>query len=473
MQKNAVHEKTPVLDGARNGAETAGKTAPMNLCGTTVEAYPQILVAIGRVKKACALTNKEIGALDAAKADAIIAACDGMIAGRFRDRFPQCAFGGFGSLLNIAANEFLAGQANEILAAKGNSGSVCPNTHVNMGQSSNDVLKTAKALAVYDAIGTLLEYFPCLEKPLADKAEELKDVVKLGRTSYRDAVPVTLGQEFSGYLSQIRRNRLRLEEERGRWNKVPLGATVLGTGLGCMPGYFESVCGTLSAVCGREIVREDNLFDAMQSSDAYVMLHAQVQSLAICAAKIGVDIRLMASGPRAGLGEITLRAVQQGSSIMPGKLNPVIPHMVFQISQRISANHAGIAAAASSGELDLGSTSSVIFKNLLDSMELIGKGMKIFGERVISGVSPYAERCRSQAERSLGLSVVAGALFGHRTGKRIALIASEKDITCKEAAVLEGLLSQADADALFDVSALTDIHKTTQRFSAFLAGKAK
>lgn len=307
-----------------------------------------------------------------------------------------------------------------------------------------------------------------MEKPLADKSEELKQVVKMGRTSYRDAVPVTLGQEFSGYYSQIKRNRLRLEEERQRWNHVPLGATVLGTGFGCMPGYFDAVCESLSAVCGRKIVQSDNLFDAMQSTDAYVMLHAHIQSLAICAAKVATDIRLMASGPRAGLREITLKALQPGSSIMPGKVNPVIPHMVMQISQKISANHAGVALAASSGELDLGSTSSIVFKTVLDSMELIGKGMKIMGEKVVPGLTPNTERCRSLAEQSLSLSGVVGALFGYSVGKRVAQRAYEENITCKEAAIKEGVLSQGEADELFDVLTLTDVHKSERMFKKYM-----
>lgn len=452
------------------GPETAKAKEYLHICGTTLVSYPQILAAMGRVKKACALTNKQIQTLDAQKADAIIAACDELIAGKFADQFPLSAIGGFGAILNVTANEVLAERANEILA--GNAGGVCPHDHVNMGQSANDVLRTAKVLAVYDAVGALLGNFAHLEKPLAGKAEALKDIVKVGRVSYRDAVPVTLGQEFSGYHSQIKRIRLRLEEERERWNSVPLGATVLGTGLGCKPGYFDAVCGNLSAVCGREITQSGNLFDAMQSADAYVMLHAHIQSLAICVAKIGIDIRLMASGPRAGLGEIALKALQPGSSIMPGKLNPVVPHMMMQMSQRISANHAGIAMAASSGELDLGSASSVIFKSLLDSMELIGKGMRIFGEKVVASVLPQTERCRSLAEQSLALSVVVSAVFGYRAGTRIAQLALEKNITCKEAAVRDGLLSQAEADELFDVSVLTDIRKSENLFQKFAGRRA-
>lgn len=455
------------------GPETAKAKEYMKLCGATLAKYPKILTALGRVKKACAVTNKQILALEAGKADAIAAACDELIGGNFTDQFPLCAIGGFGAPLNTAANEVLAKRANEILSKNGLAGDICPGAHVNMGQSANDVLKTAKILAVYDEIGVLLEAFPYLEKPLAEKAEELKDIVKMGRTSYRDSIPVTLGQEFSGYHSQIKRNRLRLEEERARWNSVPLGATILGTGLGCMPGYFDAVCGNLSVICGRKITQSENIFDAMQSADAYVMLHAHIQSLAICTAKIAADIRLMASGPRSGLREITLKALQPGSSIMPGKINPVVPHMVMQISQRISANHAGLAVAASAGELDLGSTSSIVFKSIVDSMELMRKGMRIFGEKVVSGLTPQTERCRELAEQSLALSVVVSALFGSQAGKKIAELARENNITCKEAAVRDGLLNKAEADELFDVAALADIRKSEALFKKFLEGRAQ
>ena len=474
MQDIAGHEKKIVSGGVYCGSQTAKVEEYILLCGTTLASYPQILTAIAQVKKACAMTNKRIQALDARKADAIMSACDEMIAGLFADQFSLCAVGGFGTPLNIATNEMLAKRATELLIKdKSSSYYVCPNDDVNMGQSSHDVIKTAKILAVYDAVGVLLGYFPYLETPLMDKAYELKDVVKVGRTSYQDTVPVTLGQEFSGYHSQIKRNKLRLEKERERWNRVPLGATFIGTGLGCKPGYFDTVCDNLSTVCGRKIVQDENLFDAMQSSDTYVLLHAHIQSLAICASKMALDIRLMASGPRAGLREITLKALQQGSSIMPGKINPVIPHMVSQISQRISANHAGIAFAASSGELDLGSTSSVIFKNLFDSMELMGKGMKIFGEKVVSCVTPYTERCRDLAEQSLGLSPVISVLFGYEKGKKVAELAREKNITCKEAALQEGLLSRAVADEIFDVLSLTDVHRSEKLFEKHMRKSAQ
>ena len=463
-----VHPKPPVPADAYYGTRTAEAGEYLNVCDTTLASYPQIVATVGKVKKACALTNKQIRALDPEKADAIIAACDDLIAGRLTDQFPLCVFGSFGAALNAAANEVLASRANEILAGKKDAGTVSPADHVNMGQSANDVMATARALVMHDEIGLLLEAVPYLEQPLADKAVEFRDVVKMGRTSYQDAIPITLGQVFSGFHGQIRRNRLRLEEEQKRWNAVPLGATALGTGLGCMPGYFDAVCGNLSAVCGREITRSENLFDAMQSADAYVMLHAHVQTLAMCAARIAADIRIMASGPRAGLSEITLKPLQPGSSIMPGKMNPVVPHMVMQISQRISANHAGVALAASSGELDSGPVSSVVAKGVIDSMELIRKGMKIFGQKVVTGVAPRTERCRSTAERSLSLSAVISALFGYETGGRIARIAAEKDVTCKEAAVLDGLLSRKEADELFDVLALTDIRESEKIFAKYM-----
>lgn len=472
MYNNTItQDKTISSDKVVYGPETTKAMEYLHLCDMTIERYPQMLVALGKVKKACAMTNKQIQALDKYKADAIISACDELIAGQLTQQFPLSAIGGFGPVLNMVANEVLARRANYLLEKSSIKGDICPNTHVNMGQSSNDVIKTAQILAVYDEINYLLDATTYLEEPLLQKSIEFNDVVKMGRISYQDAVPITMGQEFSGYHSQIKRNRLRLAEERNHWQHVPLGATILGTGLGCKPGYFNAVCDNLSLVCGRTIKQSDNLFDAMQTADAYVMLHAHIQSLAICAAKIALDIRVMASGPRAGLREITLKALQPGSSIMPGKVNPVIPHMVTQISQKISANHAGIATAVCAGELELSSTSSVIIKSIFDSVELLGKGIKILGEKVVIDIKANKDHCREMAEKSLGLSTVINTLFGYETSLQVTKLATENNLTCKQAAIQAGLLSNDEADEIFNLDMLTNIELSEKVFSKFISSQ--
>ena len=243
---------------------------------------------------------------------------------------------------NMAANEVLANRANEILTGYKGSDQVHPNTHVNMCQSSNDVVPTAKGIAIHNEVGRVLKAAAHLEAALDAKAAEFADVVKMGRTCLQDAVPITLGQEFSGYAAGIRRNRLLLERERARWCTSVLGATAVGTGMGCMPGFSEHIYKNLSAVCGREIRRDANLFDGLQASDSFIILHAHLQALATVAAKAALDIRLMGSGPRAGFGDIVIPAVQPGSSIMPGKINPVMTEVMILACHRVAGNQAGV-----------------------------------------------------------------------------------------------------------------------------------
>lgn len=459
-------------DDVYYGIQTARAMENFTVCETDYNSYPQFVAAVAKVKKACAITNREIGALDPAKAAAIIQACDEVVEGKLAGNFPLCVFRGSGTPLNMTLNEVLGNRANEILTGHKGSDVVHPNTHVNMCQSSNDVIPTAKMLVTYDEIGAVLEALPILEDALAQKAEEFREVVKMGRTCLQDAVPITLGQEFSGYHSQIRRNRLLLEKERQRWNSGVVGATAVGTGIGVMPGFIDRIYPNLSKVCGREIVCNPNLFDGLQSADSFVILHAHLQAIAICAGKIASDIRLMCSGPRAGMGDITIPAVQPGSSIMPGKVNPVIPDMMMQIGQKVCANHAGIAMAAYTGELDLGPSSAVLVKGLFDSTGLLAKGLRIFAEKTVRGITANEERCREQAEKSTSLATMVSALFGYKVGSRIAEIAYQEGISCKEAALREKLLTPEAAEDLFNVLDLTDVRKTEYLFRKYSSIRA-
>jgi len=446
------------------GAQTARAASCLDVYNITYTQYPSYVAAHGKIKKACALANKDIGALDPAKADAICIACDEVIAGKFAADFPLCVFRGAGTPLNMAANEVIANRANEILTGHKGQDQVHPNTHVNMCQSSNDVSPTAKMIVVYEELGRVLESLDIFEASLAAKAEEFKDVVKMGRTCLQDAIPVTLGQEFGGWLAMIRRNKARIIEERKRWNKSQLGATAIGTGMGCMPGFRDRIAARLSEVCGREIVTDDNLFDGLQSADALVLMHAHLQALGIGVGRIAHELKLMTSGPRAGFGEIVLPACQPGSSIMPGKVNPVIPDMMEQAQQKICANHAGIALAACTGEFELGPSSALLVRGFFDTVDLLAKGMKIFAERCIDGITVRPEGCGDVAASSTALSTMVSALFGYEVGTRIAHIAYDEGITCKEAALREKLLTQEQADDLFDLHTLTDCAKMEELY---------
>lgn len=449
------------------GIQTARNQQFFNITNDTLVMYPSFLKAMALVKKACALANKEIGALDAAKADAIVQACDEMAAGTFDRNFPLCIFRGSGTPFNMTANEVISNRANEIMTGHKGSDAVHPNTHVNMCQSSNDVVPTAKSMAVHSELGRVIEAAAYLEGAFTAKAEEFKDVVKIGRTCLQDAVPITLGQEFSGYAAGLGRNRRLLEETRRRWNKGLLGATAVGTGLGCMPGFTDAIYRHLSAVCGREIIPNPNLFDGMQASDDYIVLHAQLHALATVAAKTACDLRLMGSGPRAGLGEIVVPAVQPGSSIMPGKINPVIPELMILACHKVAGNHTALAFGAFSGELDLGPSSATPIRGMLSSIDILTRCMTVFADKCVKGLTANHERCRAEAERSTSLATVLSALFGYQVGNTIAKIADAEGITPREAALRAKLLTPEAAADLFNLLALTDVGKTEALFEKY------
>ncbi len=456
-----------VPEEAYYGAQTARAMQCLDVYDVTYIRYPSYLSAMAKVKKACALANKDIGALDADKADAICKAADEIMEGKFNSHFPLCVFRGSGTPLNMAINEVIATRANELLTGHKGQDAIHPNTHVNMCQSSNDVSPTAKMILVWDELGRVLDSIEILERSLERKTKEFEHVIKMGRTCLQDALPVTLGQEFNAYLTMLRRNKARLAEERTRWNKGALGGTAVGTGMGCMPGFTDRVYARLSEVCGRPIVMADDLFDALQNGDAIILMHAHLQSLAIGTGRCAHDLKLMCSGPRAGLGEIILPAVQPGSSIMPGKINPVIADMMEQAQQKICANHAGMAAAACTGELDLGPSSAILVRGFCDTVDLLAKGLRIFAEKCIDGITYRQERCAEAAAKSTSLATMVSALLGYDIGTKVAHLAYDEGISCKEAALREKLLTPEQAEEFFDLETLTDREKMEALFKKY------
>jgi len=432
-----------------------------------VTKYRGFIVALAQVKKACAATNAEIGALTPAKAGAISSACDEMAAGGFDSRLAASLADGLLDAVNAAADRVLAARATGLLAETGEAVAVDARGDVNMGQSSLDAVLTAMSLALYDEIGRVLAATAPLERILKRKADEFGTVVKVGRFGLRDGVPTTLGQEFSGYLAGIERNRDSLERERLQWSWGVLGATAAGTGLGCAPGFRAAVYRHLSALCGREIRCADNLFDGLQARDSYIVLHARLLALATAAGRIGKDVRLMSSGPRGGLGEIALPAVQPGSSIMPGKVNPVIADQMMVIAQRIAGNQAGIDMAASSGELDGGSRSGLFCRAMLDSIDLLCRGLGIFTERCVAGITANREHCREMAERPAPLAAAAAEVLGPEAAARIERAARRQGITFREAASRDEALPAGAAADLADAAALAAPEKAAALFAKY------
>jgi aspartate ammonia-lyase len=394
----------------RNELDSQGKTATLDvvlpgIAGDGAGKYPTLIRAVARIKKACAMANRDIAALAPEKADAIMQACDAVMDGKFADHFPMSIYGDAASL-NGAANGALARCADEILAGGGNSGavgSVDPDAHVNLCGSAVEVISTAKGFVVHEELGKLIHAAEVFADGLDVKAEECRDVVKTGRLYLRDAGPVTLGQEFAAYASGIRRMIRRLTEERGRWSVHFMGSGVLGTCPDSLSAFRVAVGVALSRVLGREIRDAENAMDARQAMDGIILAHAHIQASAALVWKVARDIRIMTSGPRAGFAEIVIPPVQPGSSIMPGKVNPVIPEMVLLTCDQVSANHAGLNFAAHSGYLESGSSSALPVKAVMDSADLLSRTMIIFTEKCINGIRANRDRLPREEEHLCGL----------------------------------------------------------------------
>lgn len=432
----------------------------------TLDNYPSYIRAVALCKIACARANVEIGALDSEKAKYIEMAAREVADGKFKGEFVVNIYRGSGTPTNMIVNEVVAHRANELMVGS-KTGPIHPNTHVNMCQSTNDLIPTAKEMVVYDELGKVIEAAGYFAEAFEKKAEEFADVIKMGRTCLQDAVPLTLGQEFGAYGHAARRLEKRLKIEREHWNKSCLGGTAVGTGMSCLPGFRAVIAEKLTEVCGRPIETEEDLFDGMMATDGLVIAHAHVQALATLVWKAARDIRLLGSGPRAGFGEINLPAVAPGSSIMPGKVNPVIPEMVFLTADRVSANHTGLVMGVLSGWLELGTSSGIPVKSFIESCDLLSRSMKVFVDKCVSGITANREHCLEMTEMSTSLATMVSTLFGYEVGTKIAHAAIDENITCKEAARRSGLLPVEAVEELFDVKNLVDPDRMEELFKKY------
>lgn len=338
---------------------------------------------------------------------------------------------------------------------------------MNMCQSTNDLIPSAKEMVVYDEMGKVIKAAEYFAEVLRSKADEFADVIKMGRTCLQDAVPMTLGQEFGAFAHAAERLVKRLKTEQARWNQSCIGGTCVGTGMGCMPGFRAVIDKHLSEVCGRPIHTEEDLYDGMMATDGLVIAHAHLQALATLVWKVARDIRLLGSGPRAGFGEINLPAVAPGSSIMPGKVNPVIPEMVFLSTDRVCANHAGLVSGVLSGWLELGTSSGIPIKSFIESADLISRTMRVFADKCIKGITANRKHCLDMTEKSTSLATMVSALFGYEIGTKIAHIAIDEGITCKEAAKKANVLPDSVIEELFDVNNLVDPDKMEALFKKY------
>jgi fumarate hydratase, class II len=407
-----------------------------------------VIHALAMVKLAAARVNRRHG-LDSAIADAIAAAAQEVIDGRFDDQFPLAIWQtGSGTQTNMNVNEVIAGRANEALTGtRGGKAPVHPNDHVNMSQSSNDSFPTAMHVAIVLAVHARLK--PALERleaALLAKATAWGDIVKIGRTHLQDATPLSLGQEFGGYCAQVRHARIRLMPlvERGL-AELAQGGTAVGTGLNAPPGFAKDMAVDLSAITGLALEAASNPFEALASHDVLVDLSGRLNSIAVALTKIANDIRLLGSGPRAGLGELILPANEPGSSIMPGKVNPTQCEMLTMVAAQVMGNHVAVTVGGMQGHLELNVFKPLIAANILRSIDLLSTGMHAFTEHCIDGLEPDRARIAELVERSLMLVTALAPEIGYDAAAAIAKKAHSDGTTLREAALASGV----DA-ALFD-----------------------
>jgi fumarate hydratase class II len=442
--------------GAYYAAQTA--RAVENFRISSMRFGRRFIKALGLVKAAAASVNAHLGLLDPIVADAIGKAAEEVIRGDLDDQFVVDVFQtGSGTSTNMNANEVIANRAAELLGgARGDRSLVHPNDHVNMGQSTNDVFPTAIHLAAAEAIESdLIPALAALEQAFERKSREFAGVVKAGRTHLQDAVPVTLGQEMSGYATVAHHGIRRLRNAQQGLFELPIGGTAVGTGLNTHPEYAARMVEELGRRTGLAFVQARNLFEAMQNRDACVEASGALRTIAVgLLLKVCNDLRLLASGPRTGLGEIELPAIQPGSSIMPGKVNPVVPEALNMVAAKVIGNDATIAVAGLNGHLELNVMMPVIAYALLESIEISANACRALADECVAGIEADAQRCRDLAERSVALVTAIAPLIGYDAAAAVAKRALEENRPVREVLIEGGHVDAARADEILDLAAM-------------------
>ncbi len=408
--------------------------------------------ALGLVKRYAAEVNAELGLIDRNIADAIIQAAEEVIEGKWDDHFPVDVFQtGSGTSSNMNANEVIANRANEILGSPlGSRKPVHPNDHVNRGQSSNDVVPTAIHIAARMELEGLLEALRDLHRALEAKAREFRDVVKIGRTHLQDAVPVTLGQEFSGYATQIAHGIRRIEHALPHVEELALGGTAVGTGLNTHREFAPRVIQKIAGRTGLPFREAENRFEALAARDAMVELMGALNTVAVSLMKIGNDLRLLSSGPRTGIAEIILPSLQPGSSIMPGKVNPVIPEMIIQVAAYVMGAHLAVTIGGQNAPLELNIMMPLIAHQVLWSIHILTNGVKTLTEKCVTGIEANRKRCEELVEWSMALVTPLALKIGYDRAAQVAYKAYKEGKTVRQVVVEEGILTEEEASKVLD-----------------------
>jgi aspartate ammonia-lyase len=419
--------------------------------------HKELIVAMAMVKKAAALANMEYGRLYHEIGNVIVQAADEIIEGKHHDHFIVDPIqGGAGTSINMNTNEVIANRGLELLGKeKGDYFHLSPNSHVNMAQSTNDAFPTAIHISTLSLLEMLLGTMKKMHDAFAEKAKEFDSIIKMGRTHLQDAVPIRLGQEFEAYRRVLARDIKRISNTREHLYEVNMGATAVGTGLNANPKYIVNVVKHLREITGFPLVNAEHLVDATQNTDAYTEVSAALKVCMMNMSKIANDLRLMASGPRVGFNEINLPARQPGSSIMPGKVNPVLPELINQVAFQVIGNDNTICLASEAGQLELNVMEPVLVFNLIQSISIMNNAFKVFTEYCVEGITANAEKTKADVERSVGIITAINPHLGYEPVARIAREAILTGKSVRELCLAYGVLTEEELDLILDPYEMT------------------
>ena len=455
VEKDSIGAKD-VPENVYYGVQSLRAAENFHITGLTM--HPEFINSLAYIKKAAAITNCEAGLLDKKIAAAIVKACDEIIDGRLHDYFIVDPIqGGAGTSMNMNANEVIANRAIDILGGtKGDYSLVHPNDHVNYSQSTNDVIPTAGKMTALRLLKNLKAELFKLHEALIAKAQEFDHVIKMGRTQMQDAVPIRLGQEFQAYADAIMRDVRRMDKAMDEMRSLNMGGTAVGTGINADELYLKRIVPNLSEISDMEFVQAFDLIDATQNLDPFVSVSGAVKACAVTLSKMANDLRLMSSGPRAGFGEINLPAKQNGSSIMPGKVNPVIPEVVNQVAFYVIGNDMTITMAAEGGQLELNAFEPIIFYCLFQSIDTLAYAVQTFVDNCITGITANEERCRYLVESSVGVITAISPHVGYQKAADIAKKALRTGESIRSLILKEGLLTEQELDEILDPIQMTE-----------------
>ena len=455
VEKDSIGAKD-IPEDVYYGVQTLRAAENFHITGLTM--HPEIINSLAYIKKAAAITNYEVGLLPKSITDAIVKACDEILSGKLREDFIVDPIqGGAGTSLNMNANEVIANRAIEILGGKkGDYSIVNPNDHVNCGQSTNDVIPTAGKMTSLRLLHRLKAELLRLHKALCGKAEEFDHVLKMGRTQMQDAVPIRLGQEFKAYSVAVMRDIHRMDIAMDEMRKLNMGGTAVGTGINADERYLRRIVPNLNEISDMDFVQAYDLIDATQNLDPFVAVSGAIKACAVTLSKIANDLRLMSSGPRAGFGEINLPAKQNGSSIMPGKVNPVIPEVVNQVAFYVIGNDMTITMAAEGGQLELNAFEPIIFYCMFQSIDTLAFAVRTFVDNCVSGITANEDRCRCLVENSVGIITALSPYVGYQKAADIAKKAIQTGASVRKLILDEKIMSEDELNEVLDPENMTE-----------------